>query len=181
MNHRSKELHNTVNKKATIKTRTKLRKPVAQKKEGVKKLVELLQINQVELEHQNQELRIAQEELEVSRNKYVALFDFAPIPYFTLDMISTIKEANINACKMFGIDRKKLIGKNFITYVPLAEREVFNSFMKAIFKSPIKQSCEINVLNKEKRTVHIRVEGVEVADTLDSDRKCQIAVIELMK
>jgi hypothetical protein len=96
-------------------------------------------------------------------------------------MKSTIKEANINASRMFSIDRKNLIGKNFITYVRLTEREMFNSFIKAIFDSPTKQSCEVNVLNKEKRAVHVRVEGAEVADTLDSDRKCQVAVIELMK
>jgi PAS domain S-box-containing protein len=163
-----------------------IRRPATQKSkigktEDIKKLIHLLQINQIELEHQNQELRIAQEELEVSRTKYVNLFDFAPIPYFTLDMKSTIKEANINAGRMFSIDRKNMIGKNFITYVPLTEREMFNSFIKAIFDSPTKQSCEVNVLNKEKRAVHVRVEGAEVADTLDSDRKCQVAVIELMK
>ncbi len=76
--------------------------------EDVQKLLHLLEVHQVELEHQNQELRIAQEEIEVSRNKYVNLFDFSPIPYFTLDPDSVIMEANLSASKMFGIERKKL-------------------------------------------------------------------------
>ncbi len=58
---------------------------LVQKFEDVQRLVHLLQVHQVELEHQNEELRIAHEELEVSRNKYVNLFDFSPTPYFTLD------------------------------------------------------------------------------------------------
>src|ERR1035437_7696648 len=94
--------------------------------EDVKKLVHLLQVQHIELEHQNQELRIAQEELEVSRNQYVNLYDFSPIPYFSLDREGIIKEANLIASKMLGIDRNKLVGKRFIIFIPLDERDAFN-------------------------------------------------------
>ena len=123
-------------------------KPVVKKMEEVQKLVELLQIHQIELEHQNQELRIAQEELEVSRNKYVNLFDFSPIPYFTLDTDAVIREVNLSASKMFGVDRGKLIGKRFATYVPPGEWDTFKSFLDAVFNSPEKHSLELKVINK---------------------------------
>jgi len=163
-----------------------IRRPATQKSkigktEDIKKLIHLLQINQIELEHQNQELRIAQEELEVSRNKYVNLFDFSPIPYFTLDLDDVIKEVNICAGTMLGIDRNKLMGRHFITFIPLAERDIFNSFVKSVFNSTVKQSCELNVMNKDKRVFHVRLEGLEVVDTLESDRKCQVALIDLTK
>jgi len=147
--------------------------------EDVKKLVELLQIHQVELEHQNEELRIAQEELEVSRNKYVNLFDFSPIPYFTLDINGVIKETNLSASNMLGIDRKKLISKLFSNYVPLLDREIFNSFIKNIFSSPVKQTCELEIMNKGKRILHVRLEGLLTEDALEQDITSQIAVIDL--
>ena len=111
-----------INKKVKKSVKPKPVKPADEKMGDVKKLVHLLQVHQIELEHQNHELRITQEELEVSRNKYVNLFDFAPIPYFTLDQHGIIKEVNLSASKMFGVDRSKLIGKSFITYVPMNEK-----------------------------------------------------------
>ena len=45
----------------------------------VKKLIEDLQIHQVELEMQNEELRRVQLELEAARDKYSDLYDFAPV------------------------------------------------------------------------------------------------------
>ncbi|MHB9041754.1 MAG: PAS domain-containing sensor histidine kinase, partial [Melioribacteraceae bacterium] len=92
MKRAKKESEKTVIKKVKKKIEPKTKKTAVEKIEDVKKLVQLLQIHQIELEHQNEELRIAQEELEVSRNKYVNLFDFAPIPYFTLNKHGIIKE-----------------------------------------------------------------------------------------
>jgi PAS domain S-box-containing protein len=165
--------------KSNKKEIKKIKKPLVEKVGDVQRLVELLRINQIELEHQNQELRITQEELEVSRNKYVSLFDFSPVPYFSLDREGIIKEANIIASKMLGIDRNKLVGKRFITFIPPGERDVFNLFINTVFNSDVKNSCELNVMNKDKRIFHVRLEGLEIEDALQTDQKCQVALIEL--
>ncbi len=48
-------------------------------------MVQDLQVHQIELEFQNRELRFAQQTLEESRNRYVDLYDFAPVAYATID------------------------------------------------------------------------------------------------
>lgn len=168
-----------VKKSVKQKTEPKAKKPKAQKLDDIQRLVYLLQVHQVELEHQNEELRITQEELEVSRNKYVSLFDFSPTPYFTLDTEGIIKESNLSASKMFKIDRNKLIGRRFDIYIPMDERDVFQSFIKTVFNSTTKQSCELNIINKDKRQFHVRLEGLEFEDTLESEKKCQVAILDL--
>ena len=165
--------------KAKKKVEQKNAKPAGVKMEDVQRLVELLQINQIELEHQNQELRIAEEELEVSRHKYVTLFDFAPIPYLTLDVDGVMKEVNLSASKMLGLERKKLIGKHVSTYIPLDAKDIFNTFMKSVFNFPGKQSCKIKVINKDKRVFYVQMDGVKLDDTLESDQKCQVAIIDV--
>ncbi|HSD62475.1 MAG TPA: PAS domain-containing sensor histidine kinase [Ignavibacteriaceae bacterium] len=147
--------------------------------EDVQKLIELLKIHQIELEHQNQELRNTQQELEESRNKYVNLFDFSPIPYFTLDSNGSIKEVNLSASKMFGIDRNKLMGKNLITYIYPDDRVIFGSFIKSLFYSPDKQSCELKIVSKDKHLFRVLLEGLMLDDITEPGSKCQIALIDL--
>ena len=156
-------------------------KTVVDKQEDIQRLVHLLQVHQIELEHQNQELRIAQEELEASRNKYVAFFDFSPIPYFTLDAEGTIKEVNLSASKMFGIERAKLVRKRFQSFITLYEKDIFDLFIKTVFTSHMKETCELNITNKDKSIFHVLLEGLVIEDTLEPEPKCQVALIDLTK
>ncbi len=181
---KNKPVRNLIKKKKDIEVGS-VRQIAGNKKlsirklEDVHKLVELLKIHQIELEHQNQELRYTQQELEESRNKYVNLFDFSPIPYFTLDVDGIIKEVNLSASKMFGIDRKKLMGKNLITYIYPDDRAAFNSFIKSIFNSFEKQSRELKIVNKDRRLFQVLLEGLILDDLIEPHQKCQIAFIDL--
>lgn len=166
-------------KKARTRTASKPKEQAVEQMEDAKKLMYMLELNQIELEHQNQELRIAEEELEVSRNKYVNLFDFSPAPLFVLDMDGIIKEANLCASEMLGIGRSKLIGKRFVTHIPQGERAVFDAFMKSVFSSSTKHSCKLSVINKDKLVFHVLLEGIKSGNVLESVQECQIALIDL--
>jgi PAS domain S-box-containing protein len=147
--------------------------------EDAQVLIHLLQVNQIELEHQNQELRIAEEELELSRNRYVNLFDFSPIPYFVLDLQGVIQEVNLSASKMLGFERKKLIGKYFVSYISFDHRDILKTFMQTVFSSPEKHSCNVNVVNNDKLVSHVRMEGRKLDGNVESDQQCHFALIDL--
>jgi hypothetical protein len=49
-------------------------------------------VHEIELEMQNEELRASHLEVEQSREKYLDLYDFAPVGYLTLDVEEFRKE-----------------------------------------------------------------------------------------
>ena len=48
------------------------------------KLIHELDVHQIELEMQNEELKLVKEQMEIAAEKYIDLYDFAPSGYFTL-------------------------------------------------------------------------------------------------
>ncbi|MDO9309211.1 MAG: PAS domain-containing sensor histidine kinase, partial [Deltaproteobacteria bacterium] len=67
------------------------------------RLLRNARIRQNELELQIEELRLANSELEASRNKYALLYDFAPVGYFTFDRDGGIRTVNLTGASLLGI------------------------------------------------------------------------------
>jgi PAS domain-containing protein len=89
----------------------------------VEALVHELRVHQIEMELQCQELRVAQAELEASRNRYLELYESVPLGYVTIDRRGRILNLNPAGIELLGEDRKTASSHNFNVF--LAE-ENFN-------------------------------------------------------
>src|SRR5258708_6986091 len=89
------------------------RRVFAADSEDLKSILEELHIHQIELELQNEELRLAQRELETSRNNFFDLYHFAPVAYLALDEKAVILECNLKAAEMLSLERRALLRKAF--------------------------------------------------------------------
>ncbi|MBD3882719.1 response regulator [Phormidium tenue FACHB-886] len=87
--------------------------------------LEELQVVQAELFEQNQALAQAQETIEEERRRYQDLFEFAPDGYLVTTPDGVIREANRAAADMLGISPARMIGKPFIIFVAVDERQTF--------------------------------------------------------
>jgi signal transduction histidine kinase/ActR/RegA family two-component response regulator len=76
-------------------------------------LLHELQVHQIELEMQNEALRHARNALEASRDRYVDLYEFAPVGYLTLSPEGLIAEINLTGAEMLGKPRDKLLNRSF--------------------------------------------------------------------
>ncbi len=77
----------------------------------IAELLHELQVHQIELEMQNRELREAQENFQNAYDRYLNLYDYAPVGYVTFDSNGCIIEINLTGAAMLGCERENLIGK----------------------------------------------------------------------
>ncbi|MDP3472543.1 MAG: ATP-binding protein [Algoriphagus sp.] len=107
--------------------------------------VHTLEVFQIELELQNEELKLSLERSENISQKYTSLYDFAPIAYFTLSEEGVILNLNLIAAKMLGKERSFLKGKAFEKFTPQSDLSTFNDFLAKSFDSKKKEEIEIGV------------------------------------
>lgn len=92
---------------------------------SLSEVVHELQVHQEEVKAQQTQLLEAQQALEESRDRYADLFDFAPIGYATLCSSGVIRNANLAAGQMLGIERGRLIGFALLVHVAHEDRRIF--------------------------------------------------------
>jgi PAS domain-containing protein len=141
----------------------------------VKKLLHELQVHQIELEMQNEELREAYETAETALKNYTMLYDFAPMGYFTLDSEGRICELNFTGAEILGDKRFSLINTNFKLFVSEDSQAVFNKFLKKLFGSDAKESCEIKIGYNAMHSCLVYMEGIVTGD----DRRCLLSVVNI--
>lgn len=94
----------------------------------VEELLHELQVHQIELEMQNETLRQTQIAMEESRDRYVDLYDFSPVAYFTLTAAGLISEVNLTGAAQLKVERKKLLQRRFTQFVALEHRDRWYRF-----------------------------------------------------
>lgn len=148
----------------------------------VRELAHELQIHQIELEMQNEDLRWNQAIHEDLTKKYSALYDFAPVGYFTLDEKGLILEANRTGCKMLGMERPLLIGKHLGCFVVDEDNDSLYLHCKHVFKTKERQFCEIRILNKHNNTqFYAKLESTVAHDTGDGSNMLWVIISDISR
>jgi PAS domain S-box-containing protein len=142
----------------------------------IKELIHELQTYKIELELQNEELLSAQRELERSRNKYLNLFDTAPVGFFTLEQDGNIIEANEKGAALLGVSSKTIANKPFQQYVMPDSLPAFYSFFNALTNSSTKTVSEIQLLNTGR---YVQMEGLFFSDPFNKLFIYQLALVDV--
>lgn len=98
-------------------------------KSKVQHLKDALETKQLDLEAKCQSLQETLEYLEESRNRYAALYDFAPVGYVTLDQKGCILEINLTGASLLSLDRAQLIGTPMSVLVVKDDMKMFLDHM----------------------------------------------------
>ena len=138
------------------------------------RLVQELQIHQIELELQNEELRNARDEAETWLDSYTDLYDFAPVGYFTVDRAGLIGRANLTGAQLLGVERSRLVGGRLGLFISDETRPTFNAFLESAFETHAKQTCEVTLQTETSAQTHMRMEA---SVPMDSE-ECRVVMLD---
>lgn len=111
----------------------------------VLKLIHELQVQQIELEMQNEELRQTQLQLETMQTRYFDLYDRAPISYCTTNELGVILEANLATSELLGEPRSDLVGQRISHYISKEFQDDYYLCRRLLYATGDRQGCELRL------------------------------------
>lgn len=107
----------------------------------------------------------------------MALYDYSPAGYFTIQSEGTISEMNLNGAKMLGKERSKLVNSNFMQYVPPETIEVFKDFLRKAIQTNLNQIYEVKLAFNKRSTISIHLEGFVSIN----EQNCLVTAIDITR
>ena len=147
--------------------------------EDLKSLIEELKVHQVELEMQGDELRKSHLELEEFRDRYLDLYDFASVGYFTVSEKGMILEANLTAATLLGVARSTLVGMAFSGFIAEEDKDLFYFHRRKLLESRDRERYELKFVKKDGREFYAGLECVYVEKPEQELKGFRISLIDI--
>jgi PAS domain S-box-containing protein len=112
---------------------------------SAEELLHELQVHQIELEMQNEELRRSHSALQDSRDRFVNLYEFAPVGYLTVTDEGRICEINLTCAALLGEARPKLLNRHFASHVMPEDGDRWHQFFGSALGQHKRLSCELTM------------------------------------
>ena len=143
-----------------------------------RRMLHELRVHQIELEMQNEELRRAQVEMEVSRERYFDLYDLAPVGYCTVSEKGLILEANLTATKMLNVVRGKLIRQPITRFILKEDQDIYYLHRKHLFETGKPQLIELRMVKQDGTSFWVRLDTAAAKDA-DGMPVCRVVIIDI--
>lgn len=109
------------------------------------------------------------------------LYEFSPCGYFILDKNKKITAVNLTGATLLGIDRSRLINRNFTNYIDRHSRVKFDLHLQNVLETRCKQNCEIKLVINDHISLHVRIDSVLVNDWSNNLEQFQLTVFDISK
>jgi PAS domain S-box-containing protein len=130
--------------------------------EADQRLIQELQIHQIELEMQNEALRQTQADLEAARDRYFDLFELAPVGYLMLSKQGGIFEANQVAASLLEIEQARLKQTPLTDYIMREDQDIFYLGVHQARQKNRSQEFELRMLTTAGRPIVVSLQCTRV-------------------
>jgi PAS domain S-box-containing protein len=144
----------------------------------VARIVQELQVHQIELEMQNEELRHAQIQSDIARERYFDLYDLAPVGYVTLNNIGVIVEANLTSSLMLGVPRSSMLKLPLSRFVYSADQDLYYLHRRLLIETEAQQSCSLRFIQPDGTLFWAQLEMAEKRGP-DEESNCRVVMTDI--
>ena len=119
-------------------------------------------------------------DLEAAIQRYVDLFDFAPIGYVSFDRIGHIEEINVAAARILGDSRDRLIGRPFAHYIIKEDSALFLNHLLRCRSSERRVETELHLKKRNGEIILAHLASSPMTSSMrDGALLYQTAIIDL--
>ncbi len=126
--------------------------------------IEEMRLRQIKLEVQVKELLRGQADLKEARDRYLELYEMAPMGHMMIQDQNTITEANLTMCQLLGAGKQDLIGSKLTSWIKQESRGKFYHHRKNVLKGGTRQNCELVMVRSDGSEFCAIVESAPVKD-----------------
>jgi PAS domain S-box-containing protein len=107
--------------------------------------IHTLQVQQIELELQNEELRQSQAQRNAAEARYFDFYELAPVGYITVGNDDQMLQANLTTATLLGMTRSKLLWRTVIHFIHLDDQHSYHLQCQRTRTTGTSQSCELRM------------------------------------
>jgi PAS domain S-box-containing protein len=146
------------------------------KSKSFNQLLEEINIYHQELEHQNEELKRIQDELDESKKHYIDLFESAPVGYVIIDDETIIQNANKTFSLLIGLTVDDLKGRRLTDFITPESQNQFYLHHRRVFKQEFSPSVVVDI-NTSKGVNQILIDSNTFTNVDKTFARCTITNI----
>ena len=139
--------------------------------EEIKGLLHGLELQRTELEAQNRRLQ-------QYRDRYVDLYDSAPVGYATLDEDGYVQEINLTGARLLGAERDSLTGYPLAEFVAKEDQKAFLDHARRCLHGQCEVTSELTLVARGGRSFTAQLRSVP-AKSAEGDTHCRTAIIDI--
>lgn len=145
----------------------------------MEKLLEALNVHQIELEMQNKQLSNATDILASEREKYRELYNNTPVAYFTLNRTGNIMQLNYKAQKLLGVSENSTPGISIFPFLAPTSKTTFVKYLKSAFDDDVAEFGEIEFVARNNKKVVTLIQASVYYDIDAEQRMCRLTATDI--
>jgi hypothetical protein len=134
-------------------------------------LIYQLRESQLELKLLNDKLNLA---LSMAEDA-IKLYDLTPAGNFTISKEGEIIKLNICGSQMLSKKRLDLIDSRFGFFVSEDTRPIFNLFIRKVFESKVRESCDVTLSSVDNLPMYVHLTGI----ASENGEKCLVNMVDI--
>ncbi|MHB8900806.1 MAG: response regulator [Thermoguttaceae bacterium] len=146
--------------------------------EEIRRLTREIEIQQRQLEDENEALKAAQQHLKAYRDRYIDLYDFAPVGYVTLDEEGYVQEINLTGAGLLGAEREALTGYPFEDYVLAEDRPALLGHLRRCASERCEVTCQLRLVSARGKAITAHLRSIPIEGPAD-ETLCKTAITDI--